>query len=192
LAEPPSETATAEPEESTTGEALKRAGQVSKIVASTVPIAGTPGDSYLRSRGITAAPPECIGYRRGAFGQFGALVARATDAGGEVLAVQQIYLTNEGAKALLEVVKRTNKAVDGWSERAVVRLPGTLPVILAEGVETALSIWQATGRETWACLGIVNIGRAPVPEGAAVVIARDGESRAARLTGKSARRRPPS
>ena len=39
----------------------------------------------------------------------------------------------------------------------------------------AHEIWEATGRETWACLGISNIGRAPVPDGAPVVIARDGD-----------------
>jgi phage/plasmid primase-like uncharacterized protein len=109
-------------------------------------------------------------------GQYGALVALATDADGTVLAVQQTYLTEDGRKAPLDVAKRTNKAVDGWSERASVRLPGAQPVILCEGVETALSIWQATGRETWACLGISNIGRAPVPDGAAVVIARDDDA----------------
>ena len=42
-------------------------------------------------------------------------------------------------------------------------------------VETALSVWQATGNETWACLGIGNIARAPVPEGATVIVARDGD-----------------
>lgn len=130
---------------------------------------------YLRRRGITVMPPDCICYRRFAAGQYGALVALATADDGTVLATQQIYLTEDGQKAPVDVVKRTNKAVDGWSERASVRLPGTAPVILCEGVETALSIWQATGRETWACLGISNIGRAPVPKDAAVVIARDGD-----------------
>ena len=53
---------------------------------------------------------------------------------GDVLAVQQIYLTNDGRKAPVDVVKRTNKAVDGWSDRAAVRLPGIEPLILCEGV----------------------------------------------------------
>jgi len=51
-----------------------------------------------------------------------------------------------------------------------------LPVILAEGVENALSVWQATGQETWACLGVANIARAPVPEGTTVIIASDGDA----------------
>jgi hypothetical protein len=85
-----------------------------------------------------------------AAGKYGALVALATDEAGEVLAVQQIYLTDDGQKAPVKAVKRTNKTVDGWSERAVVRLPGMAPPILCEGIENGLSIWQATGRETWA------------------------------------------
>ena len=74
-------------------------------------------------------------------------------------------------------MKRTYKAVDGWAKKAAVRLPGTQPLVLAEGVETALSIWQATGQETWACLGISNIASAPVPEKATVIVARDGDAR---------------
>jgi len=103
------------------------------------------------------------------------LVALATDAAGEVHGLQLIYLTEDGRKAPLKVQKRTNKAHNRWSDVAAERLPGRAPIILCEGVETALSVWQATGQESWACLGISNIARAPLPEGAAVIIARDGD-----------------
>ncbi|HXU20722.1 MAG TPA: toprim domain-containing protein, partial [Verrucomicrobiae bacterium] len=153
-----------------------RRTKVDDILASCQPTPGTPVEQYLRTtRGIGATPPDCIRYRPSAFRSYGALVALATDVEGEVLAVQQIYLTEQGTKAPVDVVKRTNKAVDMWAEKAAVRFPGTGPLILAEGVETAMSIWQATGREAWACLGIANIGRAPVPDAAPVVIARDGD-----------------
>jgi P4 family phage/plasmid primase-like protien len=171
-------------QEPTADDRTDGANKVAKIVASAVAITGTPGELYLRNRGITSAPPDCVRYLPGAFGQYGAVVAQATDAAGEVLALQLVYVTNDGAKAPLAVKKRTHKAVDGWSERAAVRLPGSLPVILAEGPETALSIWQATGHETWACLGISNIGRAPVPEGADVIIARDGDEPGSKADGQ--------
>lgn len=151
------------------------AEKVSEIVARSEGIAGTRVEVYLRRRGITVSPPDCIRFGRFAAGQHGALVALATATDGAVLAVQQIYLTEDGRKAPVDVVKRTNKAVEGWSERASMRLPGTPPVVLCEGVETALSVWQATGQETWACFGISNISRAPVPEGAPVIVARDGD-----------------
>ena len=85
------------------------------------------------------------------------------------------------------MVKRTNKAVDGWAERASVRLPGREPLVLCEGVETALSVWQATGRETWACLGIsqhrprARSGRRPV------IIARDGDAPGSKAEGQIGR-----
>ena len=149
---------------------------VAEIIARSESIAASPAETYLRNRGITLTSPDCIRYRRFAAGKHGALVALATDEAGEVLAVQQTYLTDDGQKAPVNVVKRTNKAVDGWSDRAAVRLPGIEPLILCEGVENALSIWQATRRETWACLGISNIARAPVPPGKPVLIASDGDA----------------
>jgi len=155
---------------------VDRKTSLAKIVASSKGIEASPAEAYLRNRGITATPPATIRFRRFAAGQHGALVALATDEAGDVLAVQQVYLTEDGRKAPVDVVKRTNKAVDGWSDRAAVRLPGVEPLILCEGVENALSIWQATGQETWACLGISNIARAPVPAGKPVMIAGDGDA----------------
>ncbi len=155
---------------------MERKTTVAAIITRCESIAASPAETYLRQRGITRTPPRCIRFRRFAAGQHGALVALATDEAGEVLAVQQVYLTDHGQKAPVSVVKRTNKAVDGWSDRAAVRLPGIEPLVLCEGVENALSIWQATGQETWACLGISNIARAPVPIGKPVLIAGDGDA----------------
>lgn len=153
----------------------EKAAKVIDIVKNCGPVEGTAAERYLRRRGITAVPPPCIQFRPYAFGSYGALVSQSTDVNGNVLAVQQIYLTDDGKKAPVAVVKRTNKAVEKWAEKSAVRLPGTKPVILTEGVETALSVWQATGQETWACLGISNIGSAPVPDGTSVIVARDGD-----------------
>jgi predicted P-loop ATPase len=154
----------------------ERAAKVEAIVADCQDPAGSCVETYLRNRGITAASlPASIRYRPNAHGRYGALVALATDADGIVTAVQQIYVTTDGRKAPVKIQKRTNKARNDWSDTSAVRLPGRTPFILCEGVETALSVWQATGNETWACLGIANIARAPVPEGATVIVARDGD-----------------
>ena len=111
------------------------------------------------------------------------MVAQATDAAGEVLMIQQVYLMAEGNKAPVNPVKRTNKAAEGWSERSAVRLPGREPLVLCEGVETSLSVWQASGQEVWACLGVSNIDRAPVPEKATVIIACDGDAPGSKAEG---------
>lgn len=159
------------------------AAKVAEIVRQTEVPNGTPAHAYLVGRGIAIQPPDCIRFRRNAYGSYGAMVALATDAAGEVLAIQQVYLTAEGKKAPVNPVKRTNKSVEGWGERSAVRLPGREPLVLCEGVETALSVWQATGQEVWACLGVSNIGRAPVPDKATVIIARDGDAPGSKAEG---------
>ncbi|WBU52994.1 toprim domain-containing protein [Paracoccus sp. SCSIO 75233] len=162
----------------------ERIAKVAGIMRQTEGPDGTPVHAYLQGRGITIQLPDCIRFRRNAYGRYGAMVALATDAAGDVLAIQQVYLTANGRKAPVDPVKRTNKAVDGWAERAAVRLPGREPLVLCEGVETALSVWQATGQEVWACLGISNIARAPVPEQARVIIARDGDAPGSKAEGQ--------
>jgi predicted P-loop ATPase len=171
---PPDDTSSVRPEAEKPD--ADRAAKVAGIVAACQDSEGTPVDTYLCHRAITARPlPPSIRYMTNAYAHYGALVALATDTEGQVHALQLIYLTEDGRKAPLKVPKRTNKAHDGWSDISAVRLPGTTPLVLCEGVENALSVWQATGYETWACLGISNIVRAPVPEGAAVIVARDGD-----------------
>ncbi|PVZ49686.1 DUF7146 domain-containing protein [Thalassobacter stenotrophicus] len=162
----------------------ERAAKVAEIARQTQSPNGTPVNTYLQGRGITIQPPDCIRFRHSAYGRYGAMVALATDVCGEVLAIQQVYLTTDGKKAPLDPVRRTNKAVEGWAHRSAVRLPGREPLVLCEGVETALSIWQATGQEVWACLGISNIARAPVPEKAMVIIARDGDAPGSKAEGQ--------
>lgn len=100
------------------------AAKVAEIVRQTEVPNGTPAHAYLVGRGIAIQPPDCIRFRRNAYGSYGAMVALATDVAGEVLAIQQVYLTAEGKKAPVNPVKRTNKAVEGWGERSAVRLPG--------------------------------------------------------------------
>jgi phage/plasmid primase-like uncharacterized protein len=155
----------------------ERARKVDALIADAIDPAGTPADLYLRGRAITARPlPACVRYLPATSVFYGAMLVTATDERGGVHAVQRIYLTEAGLKAPIKVQKRTNKAHDGWSAVSAVRMPGTEPLVLCEGVETALSIWQSTGMETWACLGVSNVGRAPIPPGARVIIARDGDT----------------
>jgi hypothetical protein len=158
----------------------QKLAKVLLIASEMVPIAGTPAETYLRNRGIVAAPPACIGYRANAFDGYGALVARATDAGGTLTAVQQIYVTADGIKAPLEVTKRTTGPLKG----AAIKLPGVArgSVILAEGPETGLSVWQAcSGVEVWVVLGsgnflaVVEAHRHQLASFDEIIIAADGD-----------------
>ena len=106
--------------------------------------------------------------------KFGALVAIATDDAGEPWAVQSTYIYRNGKRvpktAIIEGVDKRTNAKPGWVGKAVVRMPGSdqgpgWEPIICEGVETALSIWQAHGgeRTVWATLGLSYMGAAPLP-----------------------------
>jgi len=56
-----------------------------------------------------------------------------------------------------------------------VRLPGPAdgPLLLAEGPETGLSVWRATGHETWIALG--SMSRLVVPQRRIVIVCADDD-----------------
>lgn len=140
---------------------------------------GTAGERYLIVGRKIPKPaggwPKAIGYHPRSM----ALIARATTDTGDVRAVQRVYLTKAGGKISedevaerrLPAVKQTTGIVVG----AAVRLPGNPagPLLLCEGIETALSAWTATGRETWVALG--KVGRLTPPAGRLLVICRDDD-----------------
>jgi len=92
-----------------------RAAKGAAIVRECRPPEGTAAERYLRNRGIMAALPAALRFRPNAHGGYGALVALATDASGSVTALQQVYVTDDGRKAPINVQKRTHKARDDWS-----------------------------------------------------------------------------
>ncbi len=173
------------PELEVDAEAIKRQGRASDLAAKSVPISGTPGEFYLRNRGINPGTwPDCIRWRHRTWGGIGpdgqhiaggAVVVVATDSASKVKATQSIHVTAEGQKAPADLCHGVVKRTAGTLSGAAVRLPGATPIILAEGPETALSIWYATGRETWAVLGVSNFASADIPSGDTVVIAKDAD-----------------
>ena len=104
----------------------------------------------------------------------GALVLSATLPDGTVRGLQRIYLTadadnlrrSDGGK-----VKLTLGALEG----AAARLPGPSdgPLLLAEGPETGLSVWAATGYETHVALG--SLGNLRPQPGRRIVLCRDDD-----------------
>jgi hypothetical protein len=129
-----------------------------------------PVSKYLEGRGITVSLPPDIRYERPQNGNYGAMVLAATDNSGITKAIQRV-LIHEGRKAPIKPDKLTN----GVMENAAVRLPALQgnELVLAEGPETALSVWQAWGRETWVALGSVSKIVDAIPKDRSVVIARD-------------------
>ena len=61
---------------------------------------------------------------------------------------------------------------------AAIRLPARLPdapLLLAEGPETGLSVWAATGAETWVALGSMSL--LELPAGRRMAACRDDDQR---------------
>ena len=156
------------------------AGQLAKAAG---PITGTVAERYLvevRKIPLPAAGwPDAVRFHRPS----NALLVAATDDAGAVRAVQRVFLDGDGRKIgeaelaarRLPAVKLTNGVLEG----AVVRLPalptpdGGSPLLLAEGPETGLTAWAATGHETWVALG--QVGKITPPLGCLVVWCRDDD-----------------
>lgn len=137
-----------------------RIAKARRLWAACKPLVGTVGETYLAvTRGIPAPAagwPDAVRFHP----MERALVVAATDAAGAVVAVQFVYLT-PGAEKISEAeakrrrVPKDAKQSFGPVTGSVVRLPGDPdgPLLLAEGPETGLSVWAATGAETWIALG---------------------------------------
>jgi len=146
----------------------------------TEPIDGTPAKRYLRSRGITIDAPLTLRFaylqhaRSGT--RYPTLVAAVLDAGGDLRAVHRTYLAPDGeAKAAVTPARMMLGPAGGC---AVHLAAAADCVAVAEGIETALSVMQATGTATWAALsasGIQLLELPALPVAAEVVIAADAD-----------------
>lgn len=146
----------------------------------TQPITGTPGEAYLRRRGITFQLPDCIRYRAYSAHDLekmeidparfpnglGGVVFHATSPSGETWAVQQIILDGD-RKADVENVKRTNGTMEGAAVK--LGIPNEV-LVLAEGPETGCSVHQSTGLPTWVVLGTSNLCRVEIPSTVLTII----------------------
>lgn len=157
-----------------------RAQLARKIWEDAFPVFDTPAERYLRSRGIDCTLPEILRYSpacwHGATGQaFPAMVARVDGVDG--FAIHRTYLRPDGSgKADIE----PNRAMLGPCAGGSVRLsdaPG--PFVVAEGIETALSlacgVLDSTG-PIWAALSTSGMMALNLPPQAGqIIIAPDGD-----------------
>jgi hypothetical protein len=160
-----------------------------KAWAAAAPIAGTIAEAYLAGRGLAFADPEgrvlrfaATRWRRSPDGQLEkppALLAALSDAvDGEQCGVINIFLEPSGADRLRD---RKGKTVTGRQLGAVVMLSGfeepTDGLVLCEGVETGIAIYQQELRPIWACGGTGLLTYFPVLGGIeALTIAADADS----------------
>ncbi len=147
-------------ERETASEEARRAGVARNLAAASRPLRPEdPGWAYLTV--TRAIPPEAVRAATASGSVLWhpgrrAVVFIATDAAGEVRGVQLVHVLDDGAKRLTDD-GRAMKISHGVFDGAAVRLPGEASalLLLAEGPETAMAAWAATGRETWIALGSI-------------------------------------
>ncbi len=143
-----------------------------------VPINGTPAETYLRARGID--PPEWPDRLRWSR-TTKELLVRLDQSEGSFSALQRIRLNPDGsaiANSEGRKIKLSLGPVKGAAAKFGVGANG--PLIIAEGPETALSLWSATGYETWAICGVIGQANlATVPLDRLIVACPDDDPRKA-------------
>ena len=155
----------------------QRIETAARIWAEGVNPIGTLGARYLAGRAIQLpdAAPSAIRWHPAS----GSLVFASTRDNGAVQAVQRVYVGQDARKLEKPELDRRRlpaaKVTTGPADGAAVRLPGptTGPILLAEGPETGLSVWQATGHETWVALG--QLAKLAPPLGRVVILCRDDD-----------------
>ena len=142
-----------------------RSDEARAIWERSIPAPGSLAESYLRSRGLHLPVPEAIRFAWLRYGKSGpdypALVAAITDNRGEMIGIQRTYLAADGVgKADVSKPKLSLGRVSGG---AIQCGPAAGEVILAGGVEDALTCQQELGRVAWATAGETNLGSVALP-----------------------------
>ncbi len=142
-------------------------------------VAGSPAETYLRSRGITLSLPQSLrfhpGLKHASGGVWPAMVALVTHgAGGKSIGIHRTFLARDGStKAPVDPVKM----MLGPCRSGAVRLgpPGDA-LMIGEGVETCLAAMQASGHPAWAALSTSGLRTLDLPrEVRDVIVLADGD-----------------
>lgn len=150
---------------------------------SAVPLAGTTAEKYLEmGRSIPGPFPGSLRFlaehkHKDDGRSFPTLVGVMADAAGRFKGIHRTYLRADGwAKA--EVTKGAAKKMLGELPGSCVRLdPPAEHILLAEGIESALSVRAATGRPTFACLSLSNFNVELPPLVRAVTLCFDSDEK---------------
>lgn len=152
---------------------------------------GTLVERYLRNRAITLPMPPSLRFHNGLKHISGCaypcMVAAVSTRDGQMSAVHRTYLAWDGkGKAPVEPVKMTLGPIG----KNAIRLSPVAPkLIIAEGIETALSVMQDTGTGAWAAISAVGLRTVELPpEVRHVIIAVDGDD-PGRRAARAARQR---
>jgi putative DNA primase/helicase len=157
----------------------KRTEVALRMWGATVPAGGTVVETYLRSRGIVIPVPATVRFHSAMRHPEGhvwptmvALVTRGTDS--TPLAIHRTFLAHDGqGKAAVEPAKMMLGPCRGGAVRLA---PIGDRLLIAEGIETALSAMQATAQAAWAALSTSGLRSLELPaDFRDVVVLADGD-----------------
>jgi putative DNA primase/helicase len=160
-------------------DAFKRTEAALGLWQATQPADGTLVETYLRSRGLSVAPPATLRFHAGLKHPTGgiwpamvALVTRGED--DKPLSIHRSFLARDGVgKAPVDPAKM----MLGPCRGGVVRLasPGDV-LMVGEGIETCLAAMQATGQPAWAALSTSGLRTLDLPDAVRnVIVLADGD-----------------
>ena len=142
---------------------------------------GTLADAYLKSRSLDGNIPASIRFlpnhsHKPSGKRLPVMLASVTDTLGRLQAIHRTYLAPDGiGKAQVEPPRMTLGGVAGF---AIHLAPISQILAITEGIETGMSVMQATGLPTWAALSAGNFHKLilpPLPLAAEVVICADND-----------------
>ncbi|MEO3475300.1 toprim domain-containing protein [Roseomonas sp. CAU 1739] len=145
-----------------------------------MPINGTRAALYLAARGLAGEASPALRFHPAlrhpnAPGTFPAMVALIVSTlTGEPAAIHRTYLRRDGAgKADLDPAKASKGPMGGGAIMLHVPVAGA-PLVISEGVETALSAGRMIGAPAWAAIAAGNLSRiVPPPAPSEIIIAAD-------------------
>ncbi|MBI4404780.1 MAG: DUF927 domain-containing protein [Deltaproteobacteria bacterium] len=129
-----------------------------------------PARLYIKQRGINVATfPDALKFHPGLtytydnkiIGRFPAIVAKVTEPNGKDFSIHRIFITQDGKKA---PVPEPKKSLGRMKERAVWFAQASNEVSAAEGIETALAVFQTTSMPTVSCISATGMKTLLVPE----------------------------
>ena len=161
-------------------DAMARTEAALMIWRSSLPINGSPVETYLRSRGLFLAAPLSLRFHPALKHPSGstwhtmvALVVNGET--GSPMAIHRTFIARDGrGKAPVD----TAKMMLGPCRRGVVRLGEPSDVLMVgEGIETCLAAMQATGNPAWAALSTSGLRSLDLPYNAGnVIVLADGDA----------------
>jgi putative DNA primase/helicase len=158
---------------------MSRTAEINDVWNRAEPIAGTPAEVYLNSRGLKPSADDVAQLRWLAHirGEEGVMIAALRDNESNIVAILMTFITAEGEKSEIQPIRQLHRGPHDWNRRGLVRFGKSGPsMVVCEGVEDALSARAGGADYAVAIGGIARLGKSRVPADVEkVVVVRDDD-----------------